>query len=61
MSGGINGSPWWLVAGSAVCVVGLALVVRRRYGKISRLSWLDAAMGGSSIGAVAAALDVPDQ
>jgi diguanylate cyclase (GGDEF)-like protein len=55
----ISGSPWWLVAGSAVCVVGLALVVRRRYGKISRLSWLDAAMGGSSIGAVAAALDMP--
>ena len=46
----------WLLAGTVACVLGLALVVRRRYGAISRLSWLDAVMGGSSIGAVAAAL-----
>ncbi|MFL5860873.1 MAG: putative bifunctional diguanylate cyclase/phosphodiesterase [Solirubrobacteraceae bacterium] len=45
---------WWLVVGSAVAVVGLALVVRRRAGTIPRLSWLDAAMAGFSIGALAA-------
>ncbi len=55
MSGAITESPW-LVAGCLVCAVGLGLVVRRRLGVISRLSWLDAAMGASSMGAVAAAL-----
>src|SRR5436305_12625786 len=46
----------WLLVGSAVGAVGLGLVVRRRVGPIPRLSWLDAAMGGCSIGALAAAL-----
>jgi diguanylate cyclase len=47
---------WWLLAGCVVGVVVLGLVVGRRVGAISRLSWLDAAMGGFSIGALAAAL-----
>ena len=55
MSGEIAAGPWLLV-GSAVCVVGLGLAVRHRCGVISRLSWLDAIMGASSIGAIAAAL-----
>ena len=55
MSAEIADSPW-LLAGSVACAVGLGLLVRRRSGAISRLSWLDAAMGGSSIGALAAAL-----
>jgi diguanylate cyclase len=46
----------WLVVASALGAVGLGLVVRRRVGPIPRLSWLDAAMGGCSIGALAAAL-----
>jgi diguanylate cyclase len=46
---------WWLLVGSAVGAVALGLVVRRRVGPISRLSWLDAGMGGCSIGALAAA------
>jgi len=45
----------WLLVGSIVGVLGLVLVVRRRVGPIPRLSWLDAAMGGCSIGALAAA------
>jgi diguanylate cyclase (GGDEF)-like protein len=55
VSAGIADGPW-LLAGSVAGAVGLGLVVRRRVGAISRLSWLDAAMGGSSIGALAAAL-----
>ena len=46
----------WLLAGTVAGTAGLGLVVRRRSGPISRLSWLDAAIGGSSTGAVAAAL-----
>jgi diguanylate cyclase (GGDEF)-like protein len=46
---------WWLLVGCAVGTVGLGLVVRRRVGTIARLSWLDAGMGGCSIGALAAA------
>jgi diguanylate cyclase len=46
----------WLLVGSAFGAVGLGLVVRRRVGPIPRLSWLDAAMGGCSIAALAAAL-----
>jgi hypothetical protein len=45
----------WLLVGSAVALVGLGFVVRRRVGPIPRLSWLDAAMGGCSMGALAAA------
>jgi diguanylate cyclase (GGDEF)-like protein len=44
----------WLLVGCAVGAVGLGLVVRCRVGAIPRLSWLDAAMGGCSIGALAA-------
>ena len=44
---------WWLLVGSAVGAVGLGLAVRRRVGPIPRLSWLDAGMGGCSIGALA--------
>jgi diguanylate cyclase (GGDEF)-like protein len=55
MSDGIVDGPW-LLAGSVACAVGLGLVVWRRFGAISRLSWLDAAMGASSIGALAVAL-----
>ena len=46
----------WLLAGTVAGTAGLGLVVRRRSGPISRLSWLDAAIGGSSTGAVVAAL-----
>jgi len=46
----------WLLVGSAVGAVGLGLLVRRRVGPIPRLSWLDAAMGGFSTAALAAAL-----
>jgi diguanylate cyclase (GGDEF)-like protein len=49
----------WLLAGSVACTIGLGLVAWRRIGTIPRLSWLDAAMGASSIGALAAALDAP--
>src|SRR5437763_10816988 len=47
---------WGLLACSVVSAVGLGLIVRRRVGPIAKLSWLDAAMGGSSVGALAAAL-----
>jgi diguanylate cyclase len=49
------GDHGWLLVGCVVGAVGLGLVVRRRVGTISRLSWLDAGMGGCSIGALAAA------
>jgi diguanylate cyclase (GGDEF)-like protein len=55
MSGALAEGPW-LVAACVACTVGLGLLVRRRLGVISRLSWLDAAMGASSMAAVAAAL-----
>jgi diguanylate cyclase (GGDEF)-like protein len=47
-------APW--VGACALAVVGIALLVRARSGPITRLSWLDAAMGASSVGALAVAV-----
>lgn len=49
------GDNGWLVFASIVGAIALGLVVRRRVGVIPHLSWLDAAMGGFSIAALAAA------
>ena len=49
----------WLLAASLACLAGLVLVATRRFGVISRLSWLDAVMGGSAAAALAAALNAP--
>jgi len=49
----------WLLTGSVAGAVGLVLVVRRRFGVISQLSLLDAAIAASSLGALAVALGAP--
>ncbi|HEY7076757.1 MAG TPA: GGDEF domain-containing protein, partial [Solirubrobacteraceae bacterium] len=50
---------WLLDAAVAVAVVALVLVVHDRFGAVSRLSWLDAAMGATSIAALTFALGGP--
>ena len=50
MNSAIAGGPW-LVAACVACTVGLGMLVRHRVGVISRLSWLDAAMGALSMAA----------
>src|SRR5206468_2819958 len=50
---------WLLDAAVAVSLAGLVLIVLDRFGAVSRLSWLDAAMGATSIGALTFALGGP--
>jgi diguanylate cyclase len=45
----------------ATAIVGLALTVAARFTTISRLSWLDAAMGSTAVAALATALGATDQ
>jgi diguanylate cyclase (GGDEF)-like protein len=47
------------IAACAVAVAGLALLVLARFGSVSRLSWLDAAMGASATAALAVHLGAP--
>jgi hypothetical protein len=57
---GVDGS---LLEGLAVlaATVGLVVLVLERFGVVRRLSWLDALMGASAAGAVAAAFGAHDQ
>lgn len=50
-----DGGALWDAA-VALSVAGLVLVVVERFDRLSRLSWLDAAMGATSVGALALAL-----
>jgi diguanylate cyclase (GGDEF)-like protein len=49
-------SEWLAVAGCAFAIAGAALLVLRLHSDVTRLSWLDAAMGASSTAALATAL-----
>jgi diguanylate cyclase len=51
-----HGDALWDAA-AAASVVGLVLLVVERLTRVSRLSWLDAAMGATAVGALALALD----
>jgi len=46
-------SRWPAIAGCAVAAAAVALLVLARFGTVSRLSWLDAAMGASSTAGLA--------
>jgi diguanylate cyclase (GGDEF)-like protein len=43
---------WPIIAGCALAALAVALLVLARFGAVSRLSWLDAAMGASATGAL---------
>src|SRR3954452_7148587 len=47
---------WGAVAGCAIATAGVAVLVLDRCGPVSRLSWLDAAMGAAATAALAVAL-----
>src|SRR4051794_20429546 len=54
-----RGGTWLSVAAVGFAFAGVAALVLVRFGRPDRLSWLDAAMGASSVGALASSVGAP--